>query len=86
MDYAKRSDAKEFIIGTELAIMSQLQYEHPDKSFYPLSIDLVCHNMKITTLTDVLNCVKGKGGESIELDENTRIKAKICIDRMIELG
>jgi len=86
MDYAKNSGEKEFIIGTELAVMNHLQYECPDKSFYPLSINLVCHNMKITTLTDVLGCIKGFGGEKIELDEDTRIKAKICIDRMIELG
>ena len=86
MDYAKKSDANEFIIGTELSILSHLQYECPEKSFFPLSIDLVCHNMKVTTLTDVYNCVKGTGGEVIELDEETRIKAKKCIDRMIELG
>lgn len=86
MDYAKKSDKKEFIIGTELSILEHLQYECPEKGFYPLSIDLVCHNMKITTLTDVYNCVKGTGGEVIELDEETRIKAKNCIDRMIELG
>lgn len=86
IDYAKNSDAKEFIIGTELSILEQLQYECPEKSFYPLSIDLVCHNMKITTLTDVLNCIKGSGGEIIELEEDTRLKAKACIDRMIELG
>ena len=86
MDYAKNSDEKEFIIGTELAVMNHLQFECPEKSFYPLSINLVCHNMKVTTLADVYNCVKGTGGEVIELDEETRLKAKICIDRMIELG
>jgi len=86
MDYAKNSDKKEFIIGTELSILGHLQYECPEKSFYPLSIDLVCHNMKITTLTDVLNCLKGSGGEIIELSEDIRLKAKNCIDRMIELG
>lgn len=86
MDYAKNSDAKEFIIGTELTILGHLQYECPEKTFYPLSIDLVCHNMKITTLTDVHNCLKGSGGEIIELSEDVRIKAKVCIDRMIELG
>ena len=86
MDYAKNSEAEEFIIGTDLSILGHLQYECPEKNFYPLSIDLVCHNMKITTLTDVHNCLKERGGEIIELPEDVRIKAKICIDRMIELG
>lgn len=86
MNYAKESDAKEFIIGTESSIVSHLQLACPDKIFYPLSKDLVCHNMKLTTIVDVLNSVKGIGGEEIELDEDVRLGAKRCIDKMIELG
>lgn len=86
MDYAKRSDAKEFIIGTENSIVQHLQFACPDKQFYPLSRDCVCHNMKLTTLGDVYQCVKGTGGEEIKLDEEVRIKAKRCIDTMLELG
>ena len=86
MDYAKNSDAKEFIIGTENSIVTHLQLECADKLFYPLSKDCICHNMKATTLVDVLNCCKGIGGEEIELDEETRLGAKRCIDKMIELG
>lgn len=86
MDYAKKSDAKEFIIGTENSIVQHLQFACPDKQFYPLSRDCVCHNMKLTTLGDVYQCVKGTGGEGIKLDEEVRIKAKRCIDTMLELG
>ena len=86
MKYAKESDAKEFIIGTENSIVQHLQFECPDKKFYPLSKDCVCHNMKLTTLMDVYNCVRGQGGEEIQLDENVRVKAKACIDTMLTLG
>lgn len=86
MDFAKASSSEEFIIGTEQAIVETLQFECPDKSFYPLSVNISCKNMKVTTLVDVLNCCKGTGGEIIELDEATMQKAKKCIDRMIELG
>ena len=86
MDFAKKSDAKEFIIGTENSIVQHLQFACPDKQFYPLSRDCVCHNMKLTTLGDVYQCVKGTGGEEIKLDEEVRIKAKRCIDTMLELG
>ena len=86
MDYARKSDAKEFIIGTENSILQHLQYECPDKAFYPLSKDCVCHNMKLTTLIDVYNCVKGIGGEEIALPEDTRIKALNCINTMLTLG
>ncbi|NLT62860.1 MAG: quinolinate synthase NadA [Clostridiales bacterium] len=86
IDYAKNSDKKEFIIGTELAILEHLQYDCPEKQFYPLSKDFVCHNMKITTLTDLYNCIKGISGEEIVLDQDTMNKARLCIDRMISLG
>lgn len=86
MNFAKNSDAKEFIIGTENSIVSHLQLSCSDKMFYPLSKDLICHNMKITTIVDVLNCVKGISGEEIVLDEDVRLGAKRCIDKMIELG
>lgn len=86
MDYAKNSDAKEFIIGTENSIVQHLQFACPDKKFYPLSKDCVCHNMKLTTLMDVYNCVKGDGGEVIEMDPEVMEKAGKCIHTMIELG
>ena len=86
MDFAKNSNAKEFIIGTENSIVSHLQLECPDKMFYPLSKDLVCHNMKLTTIVDVLNCVKGIAGEEIVLDKDVMDGARRCIDKMIELG
>ena len=86
MDYAKNSNAKEFIIGTENSIVQHLQFACPDKKFYPLSKDCVCHNMKLTTLGDVYDCVKGIGGEEIELSDEIREKAKRCIDTMLTLG
>lgn len=86
MKYAMNSDKKEFIIGTEISIADHLAYECPDKFFYPLSKDLICSNMKSTTLPDVLHAVMGTGGEEIILDSDTITKAKACIDKMIELG
>ena len=86
MDYARKSNDKEFVIGTENSILQHLQFECPDKKFYPLSKDCVCHNMKLTTLMDVYNCVKGTGGEEITLDEDVRVKALKCINTMLTLG
>ena len=86
MNYAQKSDKKEFIIGTENSIAEHLQYMCPDKNFYLLSQGLICKNMKSTTLVDVLNCVKGCGGEEINLDDETITQARKCIDKMIELG
>ena len=86
MDYAIKSDKKEFIIGTEISIAEHLQYMCPDKEFHFLSLKLICPNMKSTTLVDVYNCLAKNGGEEIILDDDTIRDAKKCIDEMIKLG
>ena len=86
MDYAKKSTAREFVIGTENSIVEHLQFAHPDKKFYPLSSELTCMDMQLTTLMDIYNCLKGNGGEEIQLPENVIEKAGACIRKMIQLG
>lgn len=86
MQYAAESSHKEFIICTEISIAEHLSYSCPDKIFYPMSKGLICHDMKLTTLPDVYRCVSGAAGEEIILDNDTRIKAVKCIEKMIELG
>ena len=86
MDFAGKSDAKEFIIGTENSIVEHLQFEYPDKKFYPVSVNLSCMNMKVTSLMDVYHCVRGAAGEEIILSKEVMEGARRCIDRMIELG
>lgn len=86
MDYAADSGYDEYIIGTEISIAQHLSYQNPEKRFYPLSKDLICPNMKATSLVDVYNTVKGCGGAEIIMDKETIEQARKCIDKMIELG
>lgn len=86
MSYAKKSAAREFIIGTELSIAWHLQNECPEKRFYPLSANLICPDMRMTTLMDVYHCIQGTGGEEIRLSDEVMDGADRCIRRMIELG
>lgn len=86
MGFAKRSEAGSFIIGTENSIVQHLGIDCPDKLFYPLSKELVCRDMKLTTIADVLHCLEGTDGEEIVLGEDIRLKAKRCIDEMLRLG
>ncbi|MBQ1658743.1 MAG: quinolinate synthase NadA [Clostridia bacterium] len=86
MNFAIKSDCKEFIIGTEISIQEHLQYCCPDKNFYYLTKKLICPNMKSTTLVDLYNCVAGKSGEEIILPPDTISQARKCIDEMIRLG
>ena len=86
MNFAKESDAKEFIIGTENSIVQHLQIMCPEKKFYAMSKALICNDMKLTTIMDVYNTVTGVGGEEIVLSDDTIEKAVSCINKMIELG
>ena len=86
MEFAKKSEHKEFIIGTEDSIVEHLQFACPDKKFYPVTVQLTCMNMKVTTLMDIYNCLKGRGGEEIFLPQNVMEGAGRCIHRMVELG
>ncbi len=83
VDFAEKSSAREFIIGTEISIVETLKYACPDKKFYPLSKNLICPNMKLTTLPDVLDSLVG-GGEEITLDGDIMKKARVCIDKMLD--
>lgn len=86
MAAAQKSDAKEFIIGTENSIVEHLSFACPEKRFYPLTVQLTCMNMKLTTLPDIYRCLQGVGGEEIVLPENVMQGAGRCIRRMVELG
>ncbi|MDY2959722.1 MAG: quinolinate synthase NadA [Hornefia sp.] len=86
MDFARESTSEEFIIGTENSIVQHLQFECPEKRFYSLSKKAICHDMRMTTLVDVYNAVRGIGGKEILIDEDMIKLARKPINMMIELG
>ncbi|WP_124098431.1 quinolinate synthase NadA [Ruminococcus sp. Marseille-P6503] len=89
INFAKNSEAEEFIIGTEISIAEHLQYECPGKKFYILSKKILCPNMKLTTLMDVYNSCAGiDNGEAFEIKmtEDEISSARVCIDEMLRLG
>lgn len=86
MKFVEKSDAKEFIIGTENSIVEHLQFEYPKKTFYALSKSCICQDMRLTTLMDVYHCLLGNAGEEITLADDIRLSAQKCIDAMLELS
>jgi quinolinate synthase len=82
--YAKESDSNEFIVGTETGLMYGLKKDNPDKIFYPLRKDMICPNMKRTTLKSVLNSLEN-GTHVIKVPEEIRVRAKKSLDRMLEV-
>ena len=82
--FASSSSAKEFIIGTEIGLLYRLRKENPEKSFYPLRKDMICPNMKKTTLSSVLRALETMTN-IIKVPEEIRIPAKRALDRMLEV-
>jgi quinolinate synthase len=82
--FAKQSDAKEFIVGTEVGLLYRLRQENPGKVFYPLRRDMICPNMKKTRLSSVLRALK-EMRYVIKVPEEIRINAKKALDRMLAI-
>lgn len=84
LDFCRKSDAKEFIIGTEIEIVRALQKEFPQKKFYEAKEAFVCEDMKKNTLETLLNALQEEK-EEILLDENTLRLARKALENMINL-
>ncbi len=84
IDYCIQSNAKEFIIGTEIGVVERLSYYYPEKQFYLLSPELVCANMKKTTLTDVLSVLRDETNEII-LTPDEIDAARASLERMVAI-
>ncbi|NTU43777.1 MAG: quinolinate synthase NadA, partial [Nitrospirales bacterium] len=82
--FAQASDAKEFIVGTELGLMYRLKKENPGKIFHPLRRDMICPNMKKTTLQSVLRSLQ-EMTTVIKVPDEIRAPAKRALDRMLEI-
>ena len=82
--YAHASDAKEFIVGTEIGLMHRLRSENPEKLFYPLRKDMICPNMKRTTLKSILRAFQ-ENTYVVKVPEEIRVPAKRALDRMLAI-
>lgn len=83
--FCRESDAREFIIGTETGLLYRLRLENPHKKFHPLRSDMVCPNMKRTTLRTILFALENNT-KVIKVPEEIRVPAKRALDRMLEIG
>jgi quinolinate synthase len=82
--YAAREDVDELIVGTEVEILHRLNKENPGKKFYPASTKAVCPNMKKITLEKILDSLETML-PVVKVPEEIRLKAKACVDRMLEI-
>lgn len=80
--YVKNSPARKIIIGTEAGILYRLKKENPDKEFILASPSLICPNMKLISLEDILESLKTMS-PVVKVPEEIRIPAKRALDRML---
>ena len=83
-EWCRASTAKQFIIGTEPGILYRLRLENPDKEFILASPALICPNMKLTSLEDILAALQTMS-PVVTVEEDVRRKAKAALDRMLAI-
>jgi len=82
--FAKETEAKEMIIGTEVGLIYRLKKDNPAKEFYPASERAVCPNMKRTTQEKIVWALE-ELKEEVKVPEGIRMRARKAIDRMLEI-
>lgn len=85
IDYATKSDAKEFLICTEMGVFFELMQKNPNKKFYSVGHRQFCPNMKLVTLDKVENALETMEPEII-LPEDLMKKALVPLQKMLELA
>ena len=93
--HAVESDCQEFIIATESGILHEMMKQAPTKTFIPVppevsegSVGCSCNEcayMRLNTLEKLYRCLRD-GQPEILVDEQIRERAKLPIDRMLELS
>ncbi len=82
--FARTSEAKTILVGTETGILHRLRKENPEKTFIPVSETLVCPNMKKTTLENLRDALL-KGETRVTVEPEIAVKARRAIDAMLAI-
>ncbi|MDE5814581.1 MAG: quinolinate synthase NadA, partial [Muribaculaceae bacterium] len=91
LDFARKDDAKEYIVVTESGILFDMQRECPEKTFIPAPADDAecqcneCDYMKMITLEKLRDCLRD-GKPEIQVDPEVAKKAIRPIERMLALS
>ncbi|UZX14834.1 quinolinate synthase NadA [Thermus sp. PS18] len=83
--YAKKAEAKEFVVATEVGILHRLSKEAPEKTFIPVKPDAICEYMKRITLEKVYLSLK-EMRHVIRVPEEVAQKARRALEAMVAVG
>jgi quinolinate synthase len=79
------SEAKSFIVATEVGILHRLEKAYPNKKFYAANERASCAYMKVTTLPKVLAALEHLQ-HRITVPEDIAKRATLAIERMVSIG
>ena len=91
LKFVQEDDATEFIVATEAGILHEMQKRAPHKTFIPAPVEddtcacSECAFMKLNTLEKLYLCLEHELPE-ILLEENLMHRARLPIERMLEIG
>ncbi len=83
--YCNETNAREFIIGTEMGILHRLKKENPQKTFYVITQLADCSNMKLISLEKVLWSLEDLVYQ-IKVPDDIAAKARLAIQKMLDLS
>ncbi|WP_243026986.1 quinolinate synthase NadA [Thermus albus] len=83
--YAKKAEAKEFVVATEVGILHRLAKEAPGKAFIPVKPDAVCEYMKKITLEKVYRSLK-EMRHVVRVPGEVAEKARKALSAMVAVG
>ncbi|MGM0492411.1 MAG: quinolinate synthase NadA [Armatimonadota bacterium] len=84
VEFAKQTDAKEIIVGTEEGLVHRLRRENPDKTFLIIP-HTVCPNMKKTTAEKLVASLE-KMQYEVDVPEDIADRARQAVERMLEVS
>jgi len=83
--FARETEAKEMIIGTEVGLIYRLKQDNPTKEFYPVSERAVCPNMKRATQEKIVWALE-ELKEEVRVPDDIRLRARKPIDKMLAIA
>lgn len=85
IEYASKSEEKQFIICTEDGVLYELRRRNPEKEFYLADEEFRCPGMKRITLDKVLHVLETMENQ-VEVAESLRKESMRPLERMLELA
>ena len=85
MNEARVSKNNQFLIATEVGILSRMRQENPSKEFIPIKKDAICKYMKKITIEKVYNSLVNEVYE-VKVPEIIARKAIVPIERMLAIS